>query len=193
MLVHDNTDCIWLIWPPFSGWLKKFRISEIIYLASPRDILEPPSVVFSVCKKHYQKLECLWQMHKLQFIHKLVLRCDHLNISTMYTIFDWKEFELLSYRWAFSESTKISASEETNGLEKVPVQIMLLWKLSGKFHFLVRFYTSNWKRTYLIVKYVLQDVKMSLYQRSLEVRTWSSLWRRMEKDGCGTPWSRNSP
>ena len=76
-------------------------------------------------------------MHKLQ-IHKLVSRCDHLNISAMYSIFDSKEFELLSYRWVFLESTKISASEETNGLEKVPVQ-----KLSRKFHFLVQFYTSN--------------------------------------------------
>ena len=28
----------------------------------------------------------------------------------MYSIFDWKEFELLSYRRAFLESTKITAS-----------------------------------------------------------------------------------
>ena len=44
----------------------------------------------------------------------------------MYSIFDWKEFELLSYRWVFLESTEISASEETNGLEKALVQIMPL-------------------------------------------------------------------
>ena len=59
-------------------------------------------------------------MHKLQ-IHKLVSRRDHLNISTMYSIFDWKEFEILSYRWAFLESTEISASEEPNALEKAPI------------------------------------------------------------------------
>ena len=45
-----------------------------------------------------------WQMHKFQ-IHKLVSRRDHLNISTMYSVFDWKEFEILSYRQAFLEST----------------------------------------------------------------------------------------
>ena len=74
------------------------------------------------------------------------------------------EFELLSYRQAFLESTKISASEEPNALEKVPVQFMPLWKLSGKvpvqfmplqklsgkFHFLLRFYTSSCKRTYIL-------------------------------------------
>ena len=64
-------------------------------------------------------------MHKLQ-IHKLVSRHDHLNISTMYSVFDWNEFEILSYRWAFLESTKISASEELNALEKAPVQFMAL-------------------------------------------------------------------
>ena len=102
-----------------------------------------------------------WQMHKLQF-HKLVSRCDHLNISTMYSVFDWKEFEILSYRQAFLESTEISASEELNALEKAPaqfmalrilsgkgeVQIMPFRKLSGKCHFLLRFCTSNWSETY---------------------------------------------
>ena len=101
-------------------------------------------------------------MHKLQ-IHKLVSRRDHLNISTMYSIFDWKEFELLSYRWTFLESTEISATEEPNALEKAPVQFMALrilsgkapvqfipfQKLSWKIHFLVSFYTSNWNGTYM--------------------------------------------
>ena len=59
-------------------------------------------------------------MHKLQ-IHKLVSRRDHLNISTMYSIFDWKEFEILSYRRAFLQSMEIRASEEPNALEKAPV------------------------------------------------------------------------
>ena len=40
----------------------------------------------------------------------------------MYSVFDWKEFEILSYRQAFLESTEISASEELNALEKAPDQ-----------------------------------------------------------------------
>ena len=95
---------------------------------------------------------CLGQMHNLQ-IHKLVSRRDHLNISTMYSIFDQKEFELLSYRRAFLESTEISVSEELNAFEKAPAQFMALQILSGKapvqfipfrkIHFLVWFCTSN--------------------------------------------------
>ena len=64
---------------------------------------------------------------------------------------------MLSYRWAFLESTEISASEELNVLEVAPaqfmvlrilggkgeVQIMLFQKLSGKCHFLLRFCTCN--------------------------------------------------
>ena len=71
-------------------------------------------------------------MQKLQ-IHKLVSRCDHLNISTMYSVFDWKVFEIISYRQAFLESTEISASEELNALEKAPLQFIPLQKLSGHF------------------------------------------------------------
>ena len=39
----------------------------------------------------------------------------------------------------YLDSTKISDSEERNALEKVPVQFMALWKLSGKCHFLIQF------------------------------------------------------
>ena len=152
---------------PFSGWLQKFCNTDIVSLASPRGILEPPSAVFSVCQNHYQMLvfcwHVFWQMHKFQ-IHKLVSRHDPLNISTMYSVFDWKEFEILSYRQAFLESTEISASEELNALEKAPAQFMVLQilsgkeevqimpfqKLSGKCHFLLRFCTSNWNETYII-------------------------------------------
>ena len=166
MQVHAEADCFRLILPPFSGWLQKFHNTDIISLAGVRGILEPPSAVFSVCQNHYQKLQfcwhVFWQMHKLQ-IHKLVSRCDHLNISTMYSVFDWKEFEILSYRQAFLESTKISASEELNALEKAPAQFMTLrilsrkgevqfmpfWKLSGKCHFLLQFCMSNWSETYV--------------------------------------------
>ena len=167
MWVHVEADCFWLIWPPFSEWLQKFHNRDIVSLASTRGILELPSAVFSVCQNHYQKLvfswHVFWQMHKLQ-IHKLVSRHDHLNISTMYSVFDWKEFEILSYRQAFLESTKISASEELNALEKAPPQFMALWilsgkgsvqfmpfrKLSGKCHFLFRFCMSNWSETYVL-------------------------------------------
>ena len=153
--VHAEADCFWLILPPFSGWLQKFCNTDIVSLASPRGILEPPSAVFSVCQNCYQMLVfcwlVFWQMHKFQ-IHKLVSRRDHLNISTMYSVFDWKEFEILSYNQAFLESTKLSASEELNALEKAPaqfmalqilsgkgeVQIMPFRKLSGKCHFLLR-------------------------------------------------------
>ena len=64
---------------------------------------------------------------------------------------------MLSYRRAFLESTKISASEELNALEVAPaqfmalqilggkgeVQIMPFRKLSGKCHFLLRFCMRN--------------------------------------------------
>ena len=43
MQVHAKADCFWLILPPFSGWLQKFRNTDIVSLASPRGILEPPS------------------------------------------------------------------------------------------------------------------------------------------------------
>ena len=164
MLVHDDADCIWLIWPRFSGWFKKFCITEIAYLAGPRDILEPPSVVFSVCKNFYQKLVFCWH------VYDRCTNCKFINwyandtictINTMYSTFDWKEFELLSHRQAFLESAEISASEETNGSGKAPVQIMPLWKLSGKFHFLVRFYTSNWNRTYTFIG-LTQKSRMNL-------------------------------
>ena len=81
----------------------------------------------------------------------------------MYSVFDWKEFEILTYRQAFLESAEISASEELNALEKAPAQFMVLQilsgkgevqimpfpKLSGKCHFLLRFCTSNWSETYI--------------------------------------------
>ena len=164
MWVHAKEDCFWLIWPPFSGWLQKFCNTDIVSLASPRGILELPSAVFSVCQNHYQMFcwHVFWQMHIFQ-IHKLVSRRDHLNISTMYSVFDWEEFEILSYRQAFLQSTEISASEEINALEKVPAQFMALRilsgkgevqfmpfrKLNGKAHFLLWFCTSNWSETYM--------------------------------------------
>ena len=172
MRVHGEADCFWLILPPFSGWLQKFRNTDIVSLAGPTGILELPFAVFSVCQNCYQMLvfswHVFWQMHKFQ-IHKLVSRRDHLNISTMYSVFDWKEFEILSYWQAFLVSTKISASEEINALEKAPAQFMALRilsgkgevqlipfrKLSGKCRFLLRFCTSNWSETYMVSCWIL--------------------------------------
>ena len=54
----------------------------------------------------------------------------------------------MTYTQIFLESTEESSSEEPNALEKTPAQFMPFWKLSGKFHFLVRFCTNNWNRTY---------------------------------------------
>ena len=52
----------WLILPPLSGWLQKFRNTDIVSLASARGILEPPSAVFSVCQNHYQMLVFCWDV-----------------------------------------------------------------------------------------------------------------------------------
>ena len=62
MRVHAEADYFWLIWPPFSGWLQKFRNTDIDSLASPRVILEPPTAVLSVCQNHYQKLVFCWEV-----------------------------------------------------------------------------------------------------------------------------------
>ena len=103
-----------------SGWLQKISVKQILFpwLVQAREIKvipEPPSAVFSVCQNCYQKLvfcwHVFWQIHKFQ-IHKLVSRRDHLNISTMYSVSDWKEFWILSHRRAFLETTEIRASED---------------------------------------------------------------------------------
>ena len=61
MWVCGDADCFWLISQP--GWFKKFCITEIVYLAGPRVILEPPSVVFSTCHNLYQKLVFCWHVY----------------------------------------------------------------------------------------------------------------------------------
>ena len=87
---------------------------------------------------------------------------------TMYSVFEWKNFKILSYRWAFLESTEISASEELNALEKAPPQFIVLWllngkgevqimlfrKLSRKCNFLFWFCTSSWSETIYIYIYI---------------------------------------
>ena len=86
-----------------------------------------------------------------------------------------KNFKYYHTGGHFLESTKISASEDLNALEKPPsqfmtlsrkgevqimplqilsgkgeVQIMLFRKLSGKCHFLLWFCTRNWSETYIM-------------------------------------------
>ena len=56
MQVHAEADCFRVILPPFSGRLQMFRNTDIVSLASPRGILEPPATVFSVCQNPNQKL-----------------------------------------------------------------------------------------------------------------------------------------
>ena len=50
-------------------------------------------------------------MHKLQ-IHKLVSKCDHWNVSTMYST--GSVYAVLEIKQAFLDSTEISASKEPN-------------------------------------------------------------------------------
>ena len=84
---------------PFQDGYKNFRKTDIVSVASPgqdTSYLKPPSAVFFCNARTVTKSWCsvgmfFWQIHKFQ-IHKLVSRCDHLNISTMYSVFDWKEF-----------------------------------------------------------------------------------------------------
>ena len=92
-------------------------------------------------------------------------RCTNFKFINWYpdmTIWILVQCIVLSYRRAFLESTKISASEELNALEVAPaqfmalrilgrkgeIQIMQFWKLSGKCHCLLRFCTRNWSETY---------------------------------------------
>ena len=83
---------------PFQDGYKNFRKTGIVSVASPgqdTSYLNRLLQSFPVCQNCYQKLvfcwDVFWQIHKFQ-IHKLVSRRDHLNISTMYSVFDWKEF-----------------------------------------------------------------------------------------------------
>ena len=137
----------------------KFLNSDIVSLASPRGILEPPSAVFSICQNLYQKLVFCWHVYdtctNYKFINwypdvtiGMLVKCTECfwrtkwfrkGTSTVYAIVEIKQ--------AFLDSTKISASEEPNALEKAPVQFMPLQKFSGKCHFLIWFCTSNWNGT----------------------------------------------
>ena len=50
---------------PFSGWLKKIPYLRSGVLGWSGDVLEPPSVVVSVCKTLYQKLVFCWNVYDI--------------------------------------------------------------------------------------------------------------------------------
>ena len=144
----------------------KFCNSDIVSLASPRGILEPPSAVFSICQNLYQKLVFCWHVCDSCTSYKFInwypdvtigmlvkcteffwrTKCFGKGISTVYAIV--AVYAIAEIKQAFLDSPEISASDEPNALEKAPVQFMPLQKLSWKFHFLIQFYTSNWNSTY---------------------------------------------
>ena len=151
MFVRGGTDCFGSFDQAFQDGYKNSIIQILFPWLVQGGILELPSGVFSVCHNLYQKFGFCWKVYDRCTNCKFINWYPDVTIQMLvycYSIFDWKEFELLSYRWVFLESTEISASEEPNASEKVPVQFMPLQKLSGKFHFLVQFYTSSWKHTY---------------------------------------------
>ena len=155
--VHAEVINFGSFYHPFSGWLQKFRNTDIVSLASTRGILELPSAVFSVCQNCYQMLVFCWHVFD---------RCTNFKFINWYpdmTIWILVQCTVLSYRQAFLESTEISASEELNALEVAPAQFMVLQilgekgevqimpfrKLSRKCYFLLQFCTCYWSETYI--------------------------------------------
>ena len=138
MLVRDDADFSITVQVSLADFTTLFRVvTEILYLRNHLLGFVWGCTWTAFCsifcmQEHLTKvgvlLERLWQMHKLK-IHNWVSRCVHLNISTMYSIFNWKEFEL-SYRQAFyRESGNNCASEETNGLENSRVVLQASFQL----------------------------------------------------------------
>ena len=181
MWVHAEADCFWLILPPFSGSLQKFRNTDIVSFTSPRGILEPPSAVFSLCQNCYQMLvfcwHVFWQMHKFQ-IHKLVSRHDHLNISTMYSVIIQAGIFREYWNKCFWRTKCFgSGTSSVYGIVDIrrEVQIMPFWKLSGKCHFLIQFCTRNWSETYMSCFVNLNTfLWYSQVWQSNEIRHWLS-------------------
>ena len=99
----------------------KKSVLQILSAGLVWDVIELPSVVFSVCHNLYQTLVFCWHVYDRCSNNKFINWYPDMTIwilvQSMYSIFDRKEFELLSYRRAFLESTKICGSKETNGLE----------------------------------------------------------------------------
>ena len=111
--------------------------------------------------EYYYNVQCFW----LKRIWNIIIwagffreywnkcfwrtKCFGKGASSVYAVVEIK--------WPFLDSTEISASEEPNALEKVPVQYMLLQKLSRKCHFLVRFCMSNWSETYPFLRIISSD------------------------------------
>ena len=147
-------------WPPFLGWLQNSIIQILFPWLVQRGLLELHSAVFSICQNLYQKLVFCWHVYDTCKNYKFINWYSDMTIGMLVKCTEcfWRTkcfgkgtstvYAILEIKWAFLDSTEISASEEPNASEKAPVQFMLLWKLSRKFHFLVRFYTSNWNGTW---------------------------------------------
>ena len=90
-----------------------------------------------------------WKVYVSCTIHKLVSRYDHLSTSTMYSIFNWKGFELSYQQTLFRESGNKCASDETQGLDNS--QVVPKGVIPGVINsiFLVRVYTIYWEHTYV--------------------------------------------
>ena len=133
MLVHDDADFSIIVQLSLAHLTTLFRVvKEILYFRNHLLGLSRRQTWTAFCGTFCMQeplpkvgilLECLWHMHKLQ-IHKLLSRHDHLNISTMYSVFDWKEFEL-SQRWAFLESPEITVLLKKQMVWKAPFKFTL--------------------------------------------------------------------
>ena len=111
-------------------------------------------------------------------------------MSVQCTVFlNEKNLNYYHFGQYFLESTEMSASEESNALEKAPVQFMLLWKLSGKFHFLVWFCTNSWKRTYLFGNSVFANL---WNYRQIGWFDWICKLKLLQKSSIRSPMSPHS-
>ena len=123
----------------------KFRNTDIASLASPRGILELCSAVFSICQNLYHKLVFCWHVYDTGTNYKFINWYPDMTIGMLVKCAEcfWRTkcfgkgtstvYAVLEIKRAFLDSTKISASEEPNALEKAPVQFMPFRKLSGHF------------------------------------------------------------
>ena len=122
MLITDDADFLIIVQLSLTHFTTLFRmVKEIPYLRNHMlgmsdAVLEPPSVVFSLCKNLYQKLVFCWKVYD---------RCTNWKFINWYldmtiwilvqhtVFFDRKEFEL-SYWWTLlRESGNNCAPEET--------------------------------------------------------------------------------
>ena len=113
MWVHGDSDCFLVHLTTLFRMVTKFHNSAIVSLASPRGILELPSAVFSICQNLNQKL-FRWHIYDRCTNCKFINWYPDMTIGMLVqcTVFLIENnLNYYSYRWAFLESTEISASE----------------------------------------------------------------------------------